>query len=174
MTTAMKTQGLSPTECEFNQATAKHKTRLIFIKGADDQSRHPKMQMLIRRVGNELIRRRYASLPELISGLYAALVHYLEDHELIRHGPFDSAPCRNATLADLDEDRMAIFLNRARLGRGFPLPKEATPFELLTHLNLLDTGRPTNAAILLFGRQPQRFLISSEVKCAHFHGVLYL
>ena len=24
--------------------------------------------------------------------------------------------------------------------------------------------------MLLFGKQPQRFLISSEVKCAHFHG----
>ncbi len=38
------------------------------------------------------------------------------------------------------------------------------------HLNLLDKGRPTNAAMLLFGKQPQRFLITSEVKCAHFHG----
>ena len=28
----------------------------------------------------------------------------------------------------------------------------------------------THAAVLLFGRQPQRFLITSEVKCAHFHG----
>lgn len=28
-----------------------------------------------------------------------------------------------------------------------------------------------NAAMLLFGKQPQRFLISSEVKCAHFHGL---
>ena len=27
-----------------------------------------------------------------------------------------------------------------------------------------------NAAVLLFGRQPQRFLLSSEVKAAHFHG----
>lgn len=26
-----------------------------------------------------------------------------------------------------------------------------------------------NAAMLLFGKQPQRFLISSEVKCAHLH-----
>jgi predicted HTH transcriptional regulator len=24
--------------------------------------------------------------------------------------------------------------------------------------------------VLLFGRQPQRFLLSSEVKAAHFHG----
>jgi ATP-dependent DNA helicase RecG len=50
------------------------------------------------------------------------------------------------------------------------LSEGATPFELLTHLNLLDEGRPTHAAILLFGKQPQRFLISSELKCAHFHG----
>ena len=31
-------------------------------------------------------------------------------------------------------------------------------------------GRLTNAAVLLFGKRPQGFLISSEVKCAHFHG----
>jgi len=42
--------------------------------------------------------------------------------------------------------------------------------QVLTHLNLLDKGRPSNASVLLFGKQPQRFLISSEVKCAHFHG----
>lgn len=24
--------------------------------------------------------------------------------------------------------------------------------------------------MLLFGKRPQRFLLSSEVKCAHFHG----
>lgn len=28
----------------------------------------------------------------------------------------------------------------------------------------------TNAAILLFGKKPQRFLISSKIKCAHFHN----
>ena len=27
-----------------------------------------------------------------------------------------------------------------------------------------------NAAVLLFGRAPQRFVISSEVKCGHFYG----
>ncbi|NCT57148.1 MAG: DUF4062 domain-containing protein, partial [Legionella sp.] len=164
-------KGLSPTEIEFNEATACHKNRLIFVKGADDQDRHPKMLALIQRVGNELIRRRYTSMSELIGGVYAALVQYLEEHELIRNGPFDSAACRNATLEDLDDERMAFFLRSAKRARGFPLAEGATPFELLTHLNLLDSGRPTHAAILLFGRQPQRFLISSEVKCAHFHGV---
>lgn len=164
-------KGMSPTELEYLEATAQHKIRLIFVKGADDQKRHPKMQALVARVGKELIRRRYHSIAELISSVYAALVHDLEDRKLIRNSPFDAAPCHKATLSDLDDENMAVFLRRARRGRGFPLPKEATSFELLTHLNLLDEDLPTHAAVLLFGRQPQRFLISSEIKCAHFHGV---
>ena len=32
-------------------------------------------------------------------------------------------------------------------------------------------GQPSNAAILLFGKAPQRFILTSEVKCLHFHGV---
>jgi len=31
-------------------------------------------------------------------------------------------------------------------------------------------GYPTNAAILLFGKNPQHFFPTSEIKCAHFHG----
>jgi len=163
--------GISPTHHEFNHATQLQKNRLIFVKGIDDHARNPKMLALIQQAGSQLIRRRFVTASELIAGAYAALVQYLEYHELIRNGPFDSAPCRKATLADLDEERIATFLRRARRARGFPLPEEATPEELLTHLNLLDDGRPTHAAVLLFGRHPQRFLISSEIKCAHFHGI---
>ena len=81
-----------------------------------------------------------------------------------RSGPFDASPCPQATLADLDAERMAWFIDRARQVRGFPLPPNASASELLTHLNLLPHGQPMHAAVLLFGRQPQRFLISSEVK----------
>ena len=42
---------------------------------------------------------------------------------------------------------------------------------MLEQLHLVKHGQPTHAAVLLFGKQPQRFLISSEIKCAHFHGV---
>jgi predicted HTH transcriptional regulator len=95
---------------------------------------------------------------------------WLDDRQLIRSGPFDASPCPQASLADLDAERMAWFIDRARQVRGFPLPPNASASELLTHLNLLSHGQPTHAAVLLFGRQPQRFLISSEVKAAHFHG----
>ena len=73
-------------------------------------------------------------------------------------------------MADLDPERMTWFLREARRARGFPLSENAEPKELLVHLNLLHADVPTHAAMLLFGRQPQRFLISSEIKCAHFHG----
>ncbi len=162
--------GISPTEREFVHATQLHKHRLIFVKGVDDAARHPKMRLLIQRAGSQLIRRRVNTTAELIANLYAALVQYLERAELIRFSPFDATPCPRATLDDLDDERVATFLRRSRRARGFPLPESATVAEVLTHLNLLDHGRPTHAAVLLFGRQPQRFLISSEVKCAHFHG----
>ena len=163
--------GLSPTHREFAEATRRYKHRLIFIKGTDDAARHPKMQALIRQVGSELIRRRFTTASELVGDVYAALVQYLEHVELIRTVPFDATPCRNATVDDLDAEGMTNFIRTARRARNFPLSEDASPQELLTHLNLLADGRPTNAAVLLFGTHPQRFLLSSEVKCAHFHGI---
>ena len=65
---------------------------------------------------------------------------------------------------------MTRFIRIARGARAFPLTEEAPMEELLGHLNLLNDGRPTNAAMLVFGKAPQQFLISSGVKCAHFHG----
>jgi predicted HTH transcriptional regulator len=41
---------------------------------------------------------------------------------------------------------------------------------VLTHLNLLCDRQPTQAALLLFSRQPQRFTPAAEVRCMHFHG----
>jgi predicted HTH transcriptional regulator len=162
--------GLSPTEREFQRAGERGKPRLIFLKAADDTSRDPRMLALIRQAEASLVRRRFATTAELIAGLYAALVQWLDDHQLIRSGPFDASPCPNASLADLDDNRIAWFIERARQVRGFPLPPNASASELLTHLNLLAHGQPVHAAVLLFGRQPQRFLLSSELKAAHFHG----
>ena len=94
--------GVSPTEREFDRATELHKHRLIFVRGAEDGERHPKMLDLIARAQAGLVRRRFATAAELVAGLYAALVQYLEAKELLRFGPFDAAPCVGATLDDLD------------------------------------------------------------------------
>ena len=105
-----------------------------------------------------------------MAGLYTALLQYFEAKELLRFGPFDTAQCLGATLDDLDVEGRYRFIRDARRARQFQLPAETEPPDLLRHLNLLSRGRLTNAAILLFGRDPQRLLISSEIQCAHFHG----
>ncbi len=83
---------------------------------------------------------------------------------------FDAGTCPNATFEDLDVKRMEQFIRTARAVKDFPLAEGTPPVELLRHMNLLNDGLPTNAAVLLFGRKPQRFVPSLEVTCAHFHG----
>ena len=162
--------GISPTEREFDQATDSGIHRLIFVKGTDDNARHRKMQKLIRKAQTELIRKRFNKPEELVTALYAALVEYLNSRDLIRSEPFDAAPCLKASLDDLDSEQMSRFIRIARGARSFPLTEGVSTEELLVHLNLLNDSKPTNAAMLLFGKSPQRFLISSEIRCAHFHG----
>ncbi len=100
-----------------------------------------------------------------------AMVEYLDNQDLVRSETFDAGPCLKASLDDLDSDQIHRFIRIARSARAFSLPEAASDEELLAHLNLLNDGRPTNAAVLLFGKTPQQFLISSEVRCAHFHGI---
>ena len=90
---------LSPTEREFDHATALGKHRLIFLKNMDSGVRHPKMQALIGKAETGLIRRRFDTQEELVIGLYAGLVEYLEDKELLRFGPFDAAPSYSGEVA---------------------------------------------------------------------------
>ena len=163
-------EGVSPTEREFGHATGVGLYRLVFVKDAGGGRRHPKMRALIGKAQAGLVRKRFGTTAELVAGLYAALVEYLESRELIRWGPFDAAPCAGAAPDDLDTKKMGQFIRAARYARQFPLPEGTPPLQLLEHLNLLNDGRLTNAAVLLFGKAPQRFLISSEVRCAHFHG----
>lgn len=164
------TSGLSPTEREFDRATATGKPRFIYLRGVDDSARHPKMRALIRRAGDQLIRRRFNGIAELNAAVYASLVEYLGQAGLLRTVPFDAAAPAGATLADLAPDKLDSFLARAQATRGYALAPGTPMADALSHLNLLDRGAPNHAALLLFGRDPQRWLVSSAVKCLHFHG----
>jgi predicted HTH transcriptional regulator len=162
--------GVSPTEREFDRATARGKPRCIYVRGADDNGRHPKMRALLRRAEGQLIRRRFDSSAELNAAVYASLIEHLEQSGVLRAAPFDMAACAGATLADLAEDKLTDFLARAQKTRGYALGPGTPPTSALAHLNLLDRDQPTHAAVLLFGREPQRWLPTSVVKCLHFHG----
>lgn len=162
--------GLSPTHLEFNEATKLGIPRLIYIKGAEDSNKHPKMRDLIRAAGNELIRRRFESYDDLRANIFTSLVDHLETTGVIVNTPWDSTPAPRARIEEIDPEALRRFVATARKGRNFPLSEDADPAEVLSKLNLLDQDKPTQGAVLLFGREPQRFLPAAIIKCAHFHG----
>jgi ATP-dependent DNA helicase RecG len=129
------------------------------------------MLSLIHLVGEQLIRRRFNNQLELNSAVYASLINYLINVGKIVTIPFDATTSPDVNISDISEEKLNWFLNRAKSVRNFKLPKDVPVFDILTHLNLIKKTKPNNAAILLFGNKPQRFFISSEVKCMHFHGV---
>lgn len=162
--------GLSPTEREFDCARDTGSHCLIFVRDAASESRSPDMQALIDKAQGEVICKQFGAPEELVAGVYAALVEYLQGKGVIHWGPFDAMACEQASLDDLDPERVSDFVSVARRVRLFPLAADTAPEKILRHLHLLNDDRVTNAAVLLFGKDPQRFLDSSEVKCAHFHG----
>lgn len=162
--------GVSPTEREYDRASERGIHRLVFVKGREDGARHPKTRSLIGKAQAALVRRRFDTTAELKTAVYASLVEFLESRNAVYRGRFDAAPCEEATLDDLDQRSMAQFIRAARRTRKFPLAEDVPPQTFLEHVNLLNKGHPTNAAVLLFGKSPQRFLPTSEIKCARFHG----
>ncbi len=132
------------------------------------------MRQLISKVSSELIRRRVEDVSALTAEVYASLVDHLDGIGALRVPPFDTSACEGASLKDISRKRISWFLETARRERGFPLKSNTTTPALLTHLNLLDQGKPTNAAVLLFGDNPQRFHRTAETKCIHCHGTQYL
>lgn len=162
--------GISPTEQEFDLATKLNKTRLIFITSHNSAERHSKEAALIKKAEKEIIRKKFSTPIELKTAIYTSLIHYLEEKEYIRTGPFDASANRTADLSDIDSEKVSLFVKIAKSKRGFPLPAVSPTKAILTHLNLLNDNRLSNASLLLFGKNPQKFFINSEVKCAHFHG----
>ncbi|MFI5150225.1 MAG: ATP-binding protein [Bacteroidia bacterium] len=80
---------------------------------------------------------------------------------------WDALPEERATLKDIDPKTVAEFKEMAI--KRFPAAaKEKSISGLLSKLHLLSKGKPTRAAILLFGRDPRVFYISSYIKIGRF------
>lgn len=165
--------GVSATEREYDHATKRRKTRLVFVWGSEEKRRAPGMRALIAKASAQVIRRRVENASALTTEVYTSLVDLLDRRGALRIPPFDTSACDRATLADVSRKRIDWFLTTARSERNFSLKQRTSTEALLAHLNLLDGDRPTNAALLLFGKDPQRFYRSAETKCVRVHGTRY-
>ncbi len=83
---------------------------------------------------------------------------------------FDSQICKEARLKDIDEEKVKWFLKEARHERNLNIPVNTPTNEVLMRLNALKNGKPTNASILLFAKEPQKFFFQAEVRCVRFKG----
>ncbi|PKN01214.1 MAG: transcriptional regulator [Elusimicrobia bacterium HGW-Elusimicrobia-1] len=161
---------ISPTETEFHAAKAGDKDILIYIKGAGakDKNRELGVQKLIKEIKNPAAGycyRRFDSVEELTGLVYESLINFLKEKGDIGRAEFDRRICDGAGFADIDDEKVKWFLNVARRMRNFPLGLNSTTQEVFTHLKLFKDGKLTNAAVLLFGKEPRKFFDQANVKC---------
>ena len=93
---------------------------------------------------------------------------------------YEEQPLADATLADLSQQRIDAYLEhislrpdeaplQALLARGCVAPAEPPSHLVADDAVLASTDyRPTVAGMLLFGRDPQRFLRSAEIICVRY------
>ena len=163
-------EGISPTEREYDTATAHFAHRLTYTLRTSTP-RHPKEQAFISKVEQDVVRRNFTTYEELRTAVYTSLIDYLVKKEVIRRVPFDAAAHSVATYDDIDPERVRTFVNKAREKRKYPLTFADGMEKIFSSIHVLtDDGRLTNSALLLFAKDPQRFFRTSEVRCAQFYG----
>jgi len=93
---------------------------------------------------------------------------YVEGSE----GGFEALSCQKASLSDLSEQLIAEYVRQREEASGLSLGLSWE--EMLHSLGCLVRDRaqvvPTNAGVMLFAEDPQRFLGQAEVTCVRFKG----
>lgn len=163
-------EGVSPTEREYNTATEHNKYRIVFVKRCEE--RHPKEASFIKKVEQDVVRKSFANFEELRNAVYTSLIRYMEEYSILSDQPWDSKYHPTATMDDIDEKKVSGFVYLAREKRRSKLQFTGdNTLDILVSLNLAtESGRLTNSALMLFGKNPQKFFPTSEVKCAIFYG----
>jgi len=164
---------MSATEIEFREAHKKNKEIFIYIKGNKDKSKDKRMRNLIKDIKNPetgYTYKRFNELQGLKNGVHESLIEFLRNKGIVGKTIFDKDICKDAKFSDIDEERIKWFLQRAKKQRNYALDINTPAKEVLTHLNLVNNSFLKNAAVLLFGKDPHKFYLQSEVKCLQFSG----
>ena len=83
---------------------------------------------------------------------------------------WDIGGVAEAAFDDIDMDALRQFFRRAKQERNMAIDLDTPLAEALAKLELLYEGKPNRAAVLLFGKRPQRFFYPAELRCARFKG----
>jgi len=83
---------------------------------------------------------------------------------------WDSEICGEASLKDIDAEKVKWFLRKAKIERDIGVDENMPVEEALRRLKLIKDEKLTNSAVLLFGRKLNDFFIQAEIRCARFKG----
>ncbi len=81
---------------------------------------------------------------------------------------WDKFPARDASIDDIDHDKVKRYIKRANEAGRRKIGEDEKPLRVLEKLELIKEGQPTWAAILLFRKDPQRFLSQAAIHCGRF------
>ena len=167
-------QGVSPTEREYDKATELGKFRLAFIKRSAS-ARVPKERAFIAKVEQSVTRKSFSSVATLKKAVYEALFQFLRDRDAVNVRPFDESFSLGVKVDDLDEDKVSAFVKMVRAAGKVTFPRTISLEDILTRLGAMDsrTGKIANAAALLFAKDPSRFNPSWEMKCVQLWGTAF-
>ncbi len=83
---------------------------------------------------------------------------------------WDASVEPKATWEDLDRSRIRDYIAAIRQTGRRPIPVRVSEREVLQKFDLLPGGKPTRAAVLLFGKTPTRFYPSAFLKLGRFRS----
>jgi len=92
-------------------------------------------------------------------------------HFLIRKSgiSWDTLP-GDYSIDDIDPDTVRTFVRLAKRSNRLDIDEEEPVDSILRRLALTVNGKLTNAAIMLFGKEPQRFFINTTTRVGRFKG----
>ncbi len=161
--------GISPTEKEYDAAAKKGIPRWIYILNTTSK-RHPKEDRLIQKVSNDVSWKFFTSTESLKKEVVYTCFEYLKQNGKIANNDFDNSLHPYAAINDINPRLIKEFIKLARSKRNFAEKQNAPAGDVLKRLNLIRGHEIVNSALLLFSDNPQSFFPSATVKCAYFYG----
>ena len=168
--------GLSPTEREFRRFLKRKRKQeiLFYLKGRNDSKRDNELQKLIKTIKEDYIYKRFMNAEDLKNQILNSLIAYLDEQGMISKMPFDRLICREGKYSDIDEKEVKNFLKNRAVKLRVNIPKISIREFLIKTLKIVKEKdgelRPTNTAILFFGKNPQEYIPQSEIRIARFKG----
>lgn len=170
--------GVSPTEREYDRAKELGTPKLVFVRDDLGADREAKESDFLAKVSREVTWTSFRGKTKedransLLNAIRTTLCDLMIEDGILTDRPFEDRVPRDVSLDDIDEAKIRWFVTASKRIRKAKYRADASVEDILRTLHLLDkaTNLPTNAALLLFGKDPQFALPSSEIKCACYPG----